>query len=77
MDATADECPFEFPGVADRSDEYVSAQQHQQVDGTPEDLTKQVIMVTEPFKDRGGLKPRRKTWKFGFDHVVFSPEQEH
>jgi hypothetical protein len=65
--------------VADRSKEYLSAQQHQQVDGdgTSDDLTKQVIMATEPFKDRGGIKPRRKTWKSGFDNVVFSPEQEH
>jgi hypothetical protein len=79
MDANADECPFEFPGVADRSEESALSsaqqQQHQHVDGTSEDLTKQVIMATEPFKDRGGLKPRRKTWKFGFDHV-FSPQQD-
>jgi hypothetical protein len=38
--------------------------------------TKQVIMATEPFKGRGGIKPHRKTRKFGFDHDVFSPQKD-
>jgi len=38
-----------------------------------EDVTKNLIVATEPYKDRGGLSERRKKWKFGFD-TVFSPE---
>ena len=37
------------------------------------DLTKKLVEITEPKKDRGGLSNRRKTWTFGFDGV-FSPE---
>ena len=32
-------------------------------------------MLTEPLKDRGGLKPRQKLYKFCFDHV-FTPEHK-
>jgi chromosome segregation ATPase len=39
------------------------------------DLTKQVIELTEPHKDHGGLKERRKKWKYGFDRV-FSQDHE-
>ena len=31
--------------------------------------------VKEPWKDRGGLNPRRKQWRFGFDSV-FSPTDD-
>jgi kinesin family protein C1 len=36
------------------------------------DLSKQTIELTEPQRDRGGLNPRRKKWKYGFDKV-FNP----
>jgi hypothetical protein len=51
--------PFHFPGVFS--------------DASLDDMTKNRIEVTEPPKDRGGLKDRRKTWSFAFDGV-FSPE---
>jgi kinesin family protein C1 len=37
-----------------------------------DDPTKNILEVTEPKKDRGGLSERRKKWTFGFDHV-FNP----
>jgi chromosome segregation ATPase len=37
------------------------------------DLTKNIIEVVAPYKDRGGLNDRRSKWKFGFDHV-FTPK---
>lgn len=40
---------------------------------TADDLTKKLIEVVEPEKDRGGLTQRRKKLKFGFDNV-FGPE---
>jgi chromosome segregation ATPase len=42
--------------------------------GGADDLTKKIVEVTEPWKDRGGLSERRKKWRFGFDEV-FNPEQ--
>lgn len=33
------------------------------------DLTKKLVEITEPKKDRGGLSDRRKKWRFGFDEV--------
>ncbi|GAX16856.1 hypothetical protein FisN_5Hh229 [Fistulifera solaris] len=51
--------PFHFPGVFS--------------DASSDDMTKNRIEVTEPPKDRGGLKDRRKTWSFAFDGV-FPPE---
>lgn len=71
-EANVDECPFEFPCVGDRDENMSPSQQN---DASSDDLTKQIITATEPFKDRGGLKPRRKTLKFGFDRV-FSPEHD-
>jgi kinesin family protein C1 len=38
------------------------------------DLTKQTIEIIEPYKDRGGLNPRQKRWKYGFDRV-YTPSQ--
>ena len=38
------------------------------------DKTKRLLEVQEPWKDRGGLNPRRKKWKFGFDSV-FGPSE--
>ena len=37
-----------------------------------DDITKKLVEVTEPKKDRGGLSDRRKKWKFAFDEV-FGP----
>ena len=78
-DADDESCLFHFPSITDRSTRPSSS-------GTGgvgaksstnytsfNDLTKQVIELTEPHKDRGGLKERRKKWKYGFDRV-FSPD---
>lgn len=43
------EMPFSFPGVCEGADGI--------------DSTKRLLEVKEPWKDRGGLKPRRKTWR--------------
>ena len=64
-----EECPFHFPGTYDRVD---SLSTDSTSSSSSDDLTKNLIEVTEPFKDRGGLSNRQKKWKFGFDHV-FSP----
>lgn len=37
-----------------------------------DDPTKNLLELTEPKRDRGGLSERRKKWVFGFDHV-FTP----
>ena len=79
-DADDESCPFHFPSITDRNTRQSSS-------GTGSvgakssanhtsfnDLTKQVIEVTEPHKDRGGLKERRTRWKFGFDRVF---SQDH
>jgi predicted nucleic acid-binding Zn-ribbon protein len=60
-----EETPFSFPGVYDRNCK--SSRSYR-----PDDVGKNVIIATEPYKDRGGLSDRRKTWKFRFDNV-FSP----
>ena len=66
------ECPFHFPSITDRKT--TSLLGNTGSDGgsksSPnytsfDDLTKQTIELTEPYKDRGGLNPRRKKWKFG------------
>ena len=51
--------PFRFPSLSERSSD--------------SDFTKNAVEVIEPHKDRGGLKERRKKWKFDFDNV-FTPE---
>lgn len=66
-----EENPFHFPGVFDRSSPSSSENASTK---SVDDLTKNIVEVTEPYKDRGGLNPRRKKWRFGFDHV-FSPNQ--
>jgi chromosome segregation ATPase len=62
---------FHFPGVYDRAS---PSSQEEQSSSSADDLTKNLIEVTEPYKDRGGLKDRRKKWRFGFDHI-FRPNQ--
>jgi kinesin family member C1 len=66
-----EESPFHFPGAFDRD---ASSKSETTSSSSADDLTKNLLEVTEPIKDRGGLSDRRKKWKFGFDHV-FSPKQ--
>jgi len=63
-----EEC-FHFPGVADRK---ISGASKSPNYTSFSDLSKQTIELTEPHRDRGGLNPRRKKWKYGFDKV-FNP----
>ena len=70
-----EEC-FNFPSITDRKT--AAASSSSSAKSSPNytsfnDLTKQTIELTEPYKDRGGLTPRRKKWKYGFD-AVFNPE---
>ena len=59
--------PFQFPAItAQRSNKNGLT--------SYSDLTKQTIEIIEPYKDRGGLNPRQKKWKYGFDRV-FKPNQ--
>lgn len=62
-------CPFHFPAITDRNTTRPSSSSSGDGGGSFNDLTKQVIELTEPYKDRGGLKERRKKWKYGFDRV--------
>jgi kinesin family protein C1 len=66
-----DENPFHFPGVYDRDGDAADSKKAR---SSVDDLCKNIVEVTEPYKDRGGLNPRRKKWRFGFDHV-FSPSE--
>lgn len=63
-----DDGPFRFPGVHDRQTKRALT-----ASASGDDLTKNLIEVQEPYKDRGGLSDRRKTWRFGFDNV-FGPD---
>ena len=56
---------FRYPDIYDSCAKKASA--------GSDDITKNIIEVTEPYKDRGGLSDRRKHWRFGFDRV-FHPE---
>ena len=48
----------------------VKSQEHQKSQlSSGNDLTKKLVEITEPKKDRGGLSDRRKKWRFGFDEV--------
>ncbi|KAL7431364.1 hypothetical protein ACHAXM_002634, partial [Skeletonema potamos] len=62
-----EEC-FHFPGLADRKMGATKSPNYTSFS----DLSKQTIELTEPQRDRGGLNPRRKKWKYGFDKV-FNP----
>ncbi|KAL3807868.1 hypothetical protein ACHAXA_010641 [Cyclostephanos tholiformis] len=77
-DANDECCPFHFPSITDRN-----ARPSSSITGgigaksssdytSSNNLTKQVIELNELYKDRGGLKERRKKWSYGFDRV-FSP----
>ena len=55
--------PFAYPLLRDRD-----------LSSTSSDLTKNLLIVTDPHKDHGGLTtPRQKEYKFYFDQV-FSPD---
>eukprot|EP00980_Cylindrotheca_fusiformis_P001420 scaffold345_cov134-Cylindrotheca_fusiformis.AAC.31 len=64
-----DESPFSFPGQLAGLEERMAKKQ--KVFGA-DDPTKNIVEVTEPYKDRGGLSARQKKWTFGFDHI-FDP----
>jgi hypothetical protein len=71
-DAADNECPFHFPSLTDRDS--AKSNNSSSAKSSPNytsfnDLTKQTLELTEPYKDRGGLNPRRKKWKYGFDRV--------
>ena len=51
-----EENPFHFPGVYDRA----SPSSQEPSSSSADDLTKNLIEVTEPYKDRGGLKGSSK-----------------
>jgi len=57
------ESPFYFPGELDGHNTSCES----------DDLTKRIIEMKEPAKDRGGLSERRKVWRYPFDNV-FSPQ---
>ncbi|KAL7494745.1 hypothetical protein ACHAWT_003356 [Skeletonema menzelii] len=63
-----EEC-FHFPGLVDRKINGASKSPNYT---SFSDLSKQTLQLTEPHRDRGGLNPRRKKWKYGFDKV-FNP----
>mmetsp|Transcript_32006 Transcript_32006/g.46921 ORF Transcript_32006/g.46921 Transcript_32006/m.46921 type:complete len:1121 (+) Transcript_32006:247-3609(+) len=71
---TGEEDPFNFPGMGGHDGSPASTSSNSTSSSFADDITKNLLEVTEPYKDRGGLNPRRKKWKFGFDHV-FSPSQ--
>lgn len=60
-----DESPFSFPEIGS------TAADSKLLHGV-DDLTKNMLEVVEPPKDRGGLSERRKRWTFGFDNVFNS-----
>jgi len=59
-----DQGPFRYPGMAGR-------ESNKSTFGA-DDPTKNLLEVTEPWRDRGGLSERRKKWVFGFDNI-FTP----
>ena len=60
------ESPFYFPGELEA----------RTTSGESDDLTKRIIEIKEPAKDRGGLSERRKTWRFPFDNVFSSNSRQ-
>ena len=61
-EAASMESPFYFPGELDA----------QVGSCESDDITKRIIEIKEPPKDRGGLSERRKVWRFPFDNVFSS-----
>lgn len=67
-DELEEESPFHYPGMGGQESEVKSS-------FGADDPTKNLLEVTEPWRDRGGLSERRKKWKFGFDNV-FTPHHD-
>lgn len=67
-----DESPFRFPSLVERDGLAAPGDGPSPNYASFHDLTKQTLELTEPYKDRGGLNPRRKRYRYGFDRV-FSP----
>jgi kinesin family member C1 len=69
---------FRFPGLYDREDKAAKTGSSNSNSTavaratSSEDILKNIVEVTEPWKDRGGLSERRITHRFGFDNV-FAP----
>ena len=70
--STLKELPFTFPTLVERQHRG-SPSSMSLSNNSCDDIMKGVIVAEEPEKDRGGLNPRRKKWKFGFDNV-FTPK---
>merc|ERR1712157_144433 len=64
---TSHQSPFQFPSISERNIKASSSSKSPYYD-----LTFEQIELTEPHKDRGGLRDRRKRWRWGFNRV-FSP----
>ena len=71
LQAENEEEIFRFPGMYDSSSSSTESSDSPLDSST--DLTKNIVEVVAPHKDRGGLKDRRSKWRFGFDHV-FTPK---
>lgn len=61
--------PFSYPGFGGKREDT------KLLHGA-DDLTKNLLEVVEPRKDRGGLSERRKKWTFGFDSVFNSEHKQ-
>jgi uncharacterized coiled-coil DUF342 family protein len=59
---------FKFPGMGSSDGKKTNL--------GADDPTKNLLELTEPKKDRGGLSERQKKWKFGFDHVFNQSHQQ-
>ena len=69
MQALFQESPFSFPEICDRDLNLSSSS------FSSKDLSKQLIEIKEPYKDRGGLSSRRQKWSFGFDGI-YAPSHD-
>ena len=63
---------IKFPGHTGKSNKEGASQVT-----SADDMTKKLVEVVEPKKDRGGLSDRRKKWKFGFDEVFDPDTSQH
>jgi Microtubule binding len=71
VQADGEEKIFRYPGMFENSSVVEETSEMPSFSST--DLTKNIVEVVAPYKDRGGLKDRRSKWRFGFDHV-FTPK---
>ena len=63
---------IKFPGHTGNSSNEETSQGN-----SADDLTKKLVEVVEPKRDRGGLSDRRKKWRFGFDEVFDPIASQH